>query len=89
MFRRPGRCARVANVVPQQKHLELLPRAMLLLLHLVTGADQIPHRFILRLGHVDAGQLSRTKEPRQFDPHPADPSSRGRPAGAAPWTATR
>jgi hypothetical protein len=66
MLRRPRLGPRVADVLAQQKHLELLPRPMLLLAHLVTRPDQIPHRFILRIGHVNAGEFTRPQQPRQL-----------------------
>ncbi len=52
----------VTDIVPQEKHLELLARAMLLLLDLVTGADQIAHRFILRIGAGAACTHSASRE---------------------------
>lgn len=50
VFRRPRTLSRVTKVVPKQKHLELLARPMLCAAHLVATAQQIPRRFILRLG---------------------------------------
>src|SRR5688572_2624784 len=39
---------------------------MLLAADLVTGPDQIPHRFILRIGKIDGRQLSGAIEPSQL-----------------------
>ncbi len=49
----------------QQIHLELLPGSMLLLAHLETGADQIPHRLVHRFGHINARQLPGPIQPCQ------------------------
>src|SRR5664280_1611219 len=57
---------RVTDILPEQKHFELLAGAMLLLLHLVTGANEIAHRFILRIGDIDAGEFARAIKPRQL-----------------------
>ena len=54
---RPTGLAAVAQVMAEQIHLELLPGPMLLLAHLKTGANQIPHRLILRFRHINARQL--------------------------------
>ena len=62
----PGGLAGVAQVVAEQKHFELLAGAVLLLLHLVAGADQIAHGFVLWIGHVDGGQFAGAVEAGQL-----------------------
>jgi hypothetical protein len=56
----------VTNIVAQEKHLELLARTVLLLGDLETSAQQIPHGFILRIGHVDGLQFTGPIKPGQL-----------------------
>jgi len=66
VFGRPRRRARVANVVAQQKHLQLLPGPMLRPHDLKARAQQITHGLVFRLREVNARQFARAKEPRQL-----------------------
>jgi hypothetical protein len=52
--------------VARQKTLELPAGAVLRLGRLPAGAQQIPHRLVLRLGHVDGAQLAGPRQARQL-----------------------
>lgn len=58
MFGRPGGGAGITEVVAQEKHFELLPGAMLLLVDLEAGANEIADGLVLRIGDMNGGQFA-------------------------------
>jgi hypothetical protein len=61
----PCRAGAVDAAVAQQETLESAPSALQIIQQVGAGSAQIPHRFLLRGGHPDRGQISRAMQPGQ------------------------
>lgn len=60
---RPSDATRIRTALPQQKHLQPVPGLRRDDDRIFTGAHEVPHRFIGRVGNVDRAQLAGAMAP--------------------------
>jgi len=65
--RPPGGPACIPNVLPQEQRFAPKLRGLEIVDSIFTRPAQVTHRFILHLGHVDRGEISRAHQTGQLD----------------------
>jgi hypothetical protein len=63
----PGGAARLPDILPQEQGFEPKLRGFEIADSIFTCPAQVPNRFIVYLGDVDGGKVSRTHQAGQFD----------------------